>query len=108
MAVDDFAEVFVNGTSVGITGSVTDVSVASAAQSSLTTFDITLFLIAGTNVITVRAANGPFGCGTGPYNCNPAGVVFGGSFKFQSTVVEVGIDVKPGSFPNSINPRSKG
>lgn len=108
VAVDDFAEVFVNSTSVGTTGSVTDVSLAGAAQSSLITFNITSFLVAGTNVITVRAANGQFGCGTGPYSCNPAGVVFGGSLQFQSAVVEVGIDIKPGSFPNSINPNSQG
>jgi hypothetical protein len=81
IAVDDFAEVIVNGASVGTTGSVTDGSLAGAAQSSLKTFDIGPFLITGTNVITVRAANGPFGCGAGAYSCNPAGVVFGGSLK---------------------------
>jgi len=79
MAVDDMAEVFVNDTSVGTAGSVTNASVAAAAQSSLATFDIASFLVAGTNVVTVVAANGPFGCDAGPYSCNPAGLVFGGS-----------------------------
>lgn len=102
VAVDDFAEVFVNGLSAGTTGSVTDISLASAAQSSLIPFDVTPLLVTGANIIIVRAANGPFGCGAGPYICNPAGVVFGGSLHF------VAIDIKPGSFPNSINPRSKG
>ncbi len=79
MAADDQAEVFVNGMSVGTIGSVTNVSLAFAAQSSLTSFDITSFLVTGINVITVRGTNGPFGCGAGPYSCNNAGVVFGGS-----------------------------
>jgi PEP-CTERM motif len=79
VAVDDLAEVLVNGTPVGTTGSVTAESVARSAQSSLTTFDIASFLVAGTNVITVRAANGAFACDAGLYSCNPAGLVFGGS-----------------------------
>ena len=107
VAVDDFAQVRVNGVAVGTTGSVTDMSLAGAGQSSLATFDITSFLAPGTNIITIRGANGPFACGAGPYNCNPAGVVFGGSLSFQSAI-EVSIDIKPGSFPNSINSKSKG
>ena len=78
VAADDFAEVIVNGTPVGTVGSVTDVSLAGPAQNSLTAFDIRAYLVPGNNVIAVRAANGVFGCGAGPYSCNPAGVVFGG------------------------------
>ena len=107
VAVDDFAEVLVNNMSVGTTGSLTDSSLAGSAQSSLAMFNIGPFLIPGTNIITIRVANGLFGCGPGPYSCNPAGVVFGGSFQFQP-FAQVGIDIKPGSFPNSINPRSNG
>jgi hypothetical protein len=84
VASDDFAEVLVNGQSVGSIGSVSDASLAGAASSALTTFDIGPFLTAGSNLITVRGANGNFGCGSGPYSCNPAGVVFGGSFSFQA------------------------
>ena len=29
--------------------------------------------------------NGNFGCGSGPYSCNPAGVVLGGSLTFQTS-----------------------
>ena len=58
-------------------------SACRAASSSLKTFDIGPFLVPGTNVITVEGANGNFGCGSGPYSCNPAGVVFGGSLNFQ-------------------------
>jgi len=90
VAVDDFAEVIVNGKPVGAIGSVTDESVASAAQSSLTSFNITPFLITGPNLIAIRARNGSFGgCNpnSNPTNCtyatNPAGVVFGGSIEFQ-------------------------
>jgi hypothetical protein len=86
VAVDDFVEVSVNGASVGAYGSLTNVSNASAAQNSLANFDITSFLVTGVNVITIRAANGPFGCSTGPYGCNPAGVVFGGTLRSLSFI----------------------
>ena len=78
VAVDDFAEVVVNGTVVGSVGSVSDASLAGPAQNALTSFDIAPYLVSGSNVVAVRAANGVFGCGPGAYACNPAGVVFGG------------------------------
>ena len=101
VAVDDFAEVFINGTSAGTTGSVTNRSLAGAAQRALATFNITSFLLQGTNVIRIRAANGPFGCGAGRYSCNPAGVVFGASLSFPPNV---SIDIKPGSDPDGSSP----
>ena len=82
MSADDFAEVRVNNKVVGATGSIINQSVAGESSSSLRTFDVLPFLHRGTNVITIRAVNGNFGC-SGPYNCNPAGVVFGGSFSFR-------------------------
>jgi hypothetical protein len=84
IAADDFAAVFVNGLLVGTIGSTTDGTLAGAASSSLHTFDIGAFLVPGANLITVQGANGNFGCGSGPYNCNPAGVVFGGTITFQA------------------------
>jgi hypothetical protein len=84
VAVDDFAQVFVNGTSVGATGSVTDLVVAQQAQSALKTFDITPFLVSGQNTILVLAENGLFNNPSANYSENPAGVVFGGSLTFQS------------------------
>ncbi|HJR33551.1 MAG TPA: hypothetical protein VJ817_01275 [Gemmatimonadales bacterium] len=78
IAADDFAEVLVNGMSAGTVGSRTDASLAGAAQNALRSFDIRPYLVRGSNVIAVRAANGVFGCGAGPYSCNPAGIVFGG------------------------------
>lgn len=86
IAVDDFAEVQVNGTVVGSTGSITDVTQASAGQNALVEFNILPFLQQGTNTVTIRAQNGPdyfgFGCsGTCTYATNPAGVVFGGSIR---------------------------
>lgn len=81
VAADDMAEVFVNEMFVGRIGSLTNGTAAGAAQTSVTSFNITNFLVPGGNVITVRASNGTFGCGTGPYQCNPAGVVFGGSLE---------------------------
>jgi hypothetical protein len=84
IAADDFAAILVNGLLAGTIGSRTDAALAGAASSSLHTFDIGPFLVPGTNVITVQGANGNFGCGSGPYSCNPAGVVFGGSLSFQA------------------------
>ena len=85
IAADDFAAVLVNGVLVGTIGSRTNATLAGAASSSLTTFDIGAFLLPGTNLITVQGGNGNFGCGPGPYSCNPAGVVFGGTLSFQSS-----------------------
>src|SRR5215813_8901978 len=51
VAVDDFAEVLVNGTSIGTTGSVADISLASQAQSALKTFDLAPFLVPDLNTI---------------------------------------------------------
>ncbi|QCP54531.1 hypothetical protein FAZ95_37235 [Trinickia violacea] len=86
IAADDFAEILVNGQSVGTIGSLTgNFNAAVQSQQYLHTFDIYKFLVHGTNVITIRAANGNYGCGSGPYSCNPAGVVFGGSLQFQGS-----------------------
>jgi hypothetical protein len=83
VAADDFAELRVNGTRIGSVGSVDNVSVAGAAQSSLARFDLTQYLVLGKNTISVTAENGPAsfaGCaGACTYRQNPAGVVFGGS-----------------------------
>lgn len=85
VAVDDLAEVRVNGNVVGSTGSTTDASLASAAASSLTSFDITPHLKEGANTITIRGQNGEghfAGCTNCTYSDHPAGVVFGASITF--------------------------
>ncbi len=85
IAVDDFAEVRVNGQVVGTTGSIVSFSAAVAAQHALATFDLTSFLVPGNNTITIHAENGPFGvCCPSYYSGNPAGVVFGGSLTIPS------------------------
>jgi hypothetical protein len=87
IAVDDMAQVYVNGMLAGTTGSITDIGVAFQAQSALKSFDLTPFLVSGTNTIEVLAQNGPdsFGGVTdADYRQNTAGVVFGGSLSFQS------------------------
>jgi len=83
VAVDDFAEVSVNGNVVGSTGSITDIGAAASAQSALRQFDLTPFLVQGANDVTVRAQNGPSSftglrCGPCTYAGNEAGLVFGG------------------------------
>lgn len=84
ISADDSAQVYVNGQLAGKVGSIEDIALASATQSSLTTFDLTPFLKEGVNVIVVRGQNGPAWfaqvCPSGcTYAQNPAGVVFGGS-----------------------------
>ena len=81
VAVDDYAEVWVNGTFVAALGSTTVPAVAGAAQNSFHAVDITAFLLSGSNVITIKAQNGDF-CTASPIGCtyqqNPAGVIFCG------------------------------
>jgi hypothetical protein len=90
VAVDDFAEVAVNGVVAGSTGSITDHSAAVGAQSALAAINLTPYLVGGLNTLTVKAQNGPywfsgFGCNPCNYapNGNPAGVVFGGTLTFD-------------------------
>jgi hypothetical protein len=89
IAADDYAEVYVNGTSVGSIGSVTDLPTAAAAQSKLTSFDLTAALKPGSNTITIAAQNGPASFTPGctsiacSYAQDPAGTVFGGSLSYQ-------------------------
>ena len=82
IAVDDLAEVHVNGTLVGTIGSVSEVSVAFAGQQEATTFELSSFLRTGENTVTVIAQNGPPSFAGCPVSCafasNTAGVVFGG------------------------------
>jgi len=89
VAVDDFAEVSINGTVVGSTGSITDIGLAAGAQSALKPFDLTPFLRAGLNTVTIRAQNGPasftgYRCNPCDYSGNPAGVVFGGVLTYET------------------------
>jgi hypothetical protein len=108
ISADDMAEVYVNRTLVGTVGSTTNEPVAYASQSSLTMFDINAHLQSGSNEISIRAANGNFGCRTGAYRCNPAAVVFGGSIETGSAQAGILVDIKPESFPNRINPSNNG
>jgi len=79
LAVDDQAEVIVNGKAVGAIGSTSDVDVAWANQNKPTSIDISSALVTGTNTIAIRAANGSgtfTNCTDCTYQQNPAGVVF--------------------------------
>ena len=87
LAADDFAEVSVNGTLVGSTGSITDYGLAAGAQGGLKEFDLTPFMVSGPNTVTIRAQDGPGsfgGCDPCSYAGNPAGVVFGGTLSFTA------------------------
>jgi hypothetical protein len=79
VAVDDQAEVIVNGAAMGTIGSTTDSGAAWANQSKPTAIDIAGALVVGTNTITIRAANGSgvfTNCTNCTYQQNPAGVIF--------------------------------
>jgi hypothetical protein len=84
VAVDDMAEVLVNGTSIGSTGSTTNYGQAGAAQTSFAPFTLTPLLVPGWNTITIRGQNGDAsfaGCTNCTYAQHPAGVVFGGTIE---------------------------
>lgn len=84
VAVDDSAEVWLNGTLVP--------SSASTGHSAFKTFSIPASSLYGAsllnrlpNVLTVKASNAPnpADCGSDQYKCNPAGVILGASFEFS-------------------------
>jgi hypothetical protein len=87
ISVDDFADVRVNGASAGTIGSVTSVSLAGPANSTVSMFDLTALLVPGQNTISIVAQNGPAsfaGCpGPCTYGMNPAGVAFAGTLTFR-------------------------
>jgi len=85
---NDFAAVFVNDVWVGQVGSVSDVSIAFAAQSAHAQFDLSPALHPGVNTITVAVENGPpsfaGGCSGGcVFSQNAAVVGFSGTLSWQ-------------------------
>jgi hypothetical protein len=94
VAADDYAEVQINGQSVGSVGSVTDYGMAAGAQGALVTFNAAPYLVSGSNEIVVCAQNGPssytgLSCNPCNYSQNPTGVVFGGAIELdQSTALK--------------------
>jgi hypothetical protein len=76
IAVDDYAEIRVNGDVVGSIGD------SGPAYGSLTRFDLGPFVKSGKNTIAILARNGPW-CGTCPFSQNPAGVVYGGAITLE-------------------------
>ncbi len=88
LAVDDWAQVSVNGVIVATRGSIADGSIALAAQNPLLAFDLTPALVAGTNSVRVWARNGPSSfagnCAPCPYSMNGAWTFFGGSITYDS------------------------
>jgi hypothetical protein len=91
VACDDFAEVFVNNTSIGQAGSFTDATTSSRDQNTPRSFSLTGALIPGSNTITIpivgRTGPASFAgdCGSSgcTYRQNPAGVVFQGQLSWD-------------------------
>jgi hypothetical protein len=75
VAADDLAEVILNGAAATVLTS-TSHAVLSSASIPASNF------AQGLNIIQVKVKNGlnPSNCGSGQYQCNPAGVVLGASF----------------------------
>jgi hypothetical protein len=95
VAADDFAEVQINGTVVGTTGSTTDEQVATAARNALKSFDILPYLTSGRNTITIRGQNGAgaFGmCTNCTYKQHPAAILVGGSITAAGAAVTFASD----------------
>jgi hypothetical protein len=91
IAVDDFAEVRINGNVVGSIGSISDLGSAANAQHALVQFDLSPHLLTGINTIVIRAQNGPYwfsglGCNPCNYNGNPAAIVLTGALSFTAPV----------------------
>lgn len=87
IVADDFAEVFINGVSVGTHGSTTDVSQTGTHESK--TFDIVALLKQGNNTITVRGQNGNASmvgwvCNPCTYARNPGAVRFVASITYSA------------------------
>lgn len=84
VAADDFAEVSINGTVLP--------NLTSSSHGQFTTASVPATLIRGSSIllgaranqIRVKARNDP-GCALDNYQCNPAGVVLGGTFEFTGT-----------------------
>ena len=74
IAVDNYAEIYVNGQLVGAYGSLIS---GAAAFNSLRKFSVKSFLHTGQNQLVIRAQNGAGTCDPCNYAENPAGVVFG-------------------------------
>ena len=88
LAADDFAELRVNGYSVGSIGSVSDYGSAASAQAGLTRFDIQPFLVPGRNEIEIHVQNGPgwftgTSCNPCTFGQNPTGVLAGGAIDYS-------------------------
>lgn len=87
VAVDDWVEITVNGSVVATRGSITNVSIAAAAQAPLVAYDLTPYLVSGENSIRVWARNGPSwfagNCAPCPWRLNGAWVFFGGSITYD-------------------------
>jgi len=83
--VNDFAEIIVNGSVAGTVGSITNESVAYAAQTTVPApLDLTPYLMPGINTIEIIAQNGPASytggqCSPCTYSVNTAGVIFAGT-----------------------------
>ena len=91
IAVDDYAEIYINGNLVGTTGSLTSFWDAVDAKYSLHSFDIGPYLLHGANSVEIVVQNGPDvfpGYQNANYAQNPAGVVFGGVFGNAKKVAE--------------------
>jgi hypothetical protein len=93
VAVDDMAQIYVNGIWMAQIGSQTNALAAGLAQASLSTFNLLPYLVQGNNVIAVVGGNGEGSFAGNCTNCtyaqHPAGLVFGGTLTFADATTAV-------------------
>lgn len=88
LAVDDWAQVSVNGAIIGTVGSTTEPQTARDAQAPPRALDLSAALVPGQNTIRVWVKNGPGafagGCEPCLWSQNGVWVYFGGSITYQA------------------------
>lgn len=99
ITADNAYYLYVNGNAVGGDGEMSKDGTDSHTYATVHTWDIGSYLTAGTNTIMVRALNY---YDYGSASSNPAGLVFKAVLNYEQPVT-VNIDIKPGSYPNSVN-----
>ena len=104
---DNAEEVYINGALVGADGEVQGPYIDNLEWATMLTYTIPQSALqTGTNTLEIIVRNYPRF--SSPYD-NPTGVIYKMEVNYEvPSVVEVAIDIKPGSYPNAINLGSHG
>jgi len=103
ITADNAYYLYVNGNAIGGDGALSRDGPDTQQWKTVEEFAITQFQ-PGQNTILIRSMNY---FDSGSSSSNPAGLVFKAEITYKEPV-QVAIDIKPGSFPNSVNPDEQG